>query len=607
MDIGHFKKEDMLFISIGFLITGVVSIILTPAVIAEGNIFDKINIAGYCLSHPFDISFTSSTYKVILATSFIYIICICIYLADKQNTRFNEEYGSAKWGDVSKLCRKYSDKNFSKNRLLTQNLRISETGKKVFLNLITLVIGGSGAGKSFYYCIPNLLQAQGSYIVLDPSGELLERTGAFLHSSGYKIKALNLDDMDDSFRYNPFEYIKTDDDVLRLCENIFRATVPKESHSNDPMWDNQAKAMLMAYMFLIFYEAGEDEKNMRVLMYIAREDTAEEDEEGNIKDTAISTMFDKLELENPEHIAVRFYKTARKGTAKTILGVQTTLMGRLNKFNLESVCRLTDCDELELYEIGKEKTTLFLVIPAEDKSFNFIISMLYSQLIPILYKQARESRGKRLEVPVHFLMDEFSNVILPGDFLTVLTTARKHDISFSILIQAISQLKPMFEKEQFNTLIGNADEFVYLGSGEFETQKYISERIGKETIIVKSHNLTKGIRGSFTENSQPVARELLTASEVDTFLGEKQALVKLRGNDWVIDEKIKPQSHPNYKYTSDVTGKAYKAGDASGMSAVIQYEDADTVSSIDIEAENISADIYNRINIITDEELVDLI
>ena len=596
------KKDTFIYIICGLLLIAAASVIFTPAFEVGGNLFDKIDAAAACLSWPIALHISKVTVKAFGTLFLIFLIGIAIYFSEKTHRRDGQEYGSSKWGDVKKLCKRYADKDFSKNRLLTQNLRISETGKRITLNLITLVIGGSGAGKSFFYCIPNLLQAQGSYVVLDPSGELLARTGAFLKMQGYKVRALNLDDMSSSFGYNPFAYIKTDDDVLRLVKNLFKATVPKGSHSNDPMWDNQAEALCMAYMLLIFHEGGEEEKNMRTLMYLAREDAVEEDEDGNIKETAVSALFHKVELETPDHIAVRFYKTARKGSAKTVLGVQTTLMGRLSKFNLESVLRLTDFDEMGFEKIGCEKTALFLVIPAEDTSFNFIVSMVYAQLIPILYRTAKSNFDLRLTVPVHFLMDEFSNVTLPDDFLTILTTARKHAISFSVIIQAISQLKGLFEKEQFNTLIGNADELLYLGSGEFETQKYISERIGKETIMVKSHNLSKGIHGSYSENSQPAARSLLEPSEVDTVLSEGKALVKLRGCDWVMDEKINPKKHPSYRHTSDVTGKAFSFSDGSRISSTIHFEGKEAEEDVRIYADDISADIYERIEIISEDE-----
>ena len=596
-------KKIGIYIAIGILCSALLSVILTPAFETEGNIFDKFGIAADCISLRHELYISDATKKVFIGIFIIYIFSIAVYESGKENKRTNEEYGSAKWENVRRICKKYADKDFFKNRLLTQNLKISETGKKIYLNLITLVIGGSGAGKSFYYVIPNLLQAQGSYIVLDPSGELLKRTGGFLKQEGYKIRALNLDEMEKSFGYNPFEYLESDDDVLRLVKIIFRATVPKESHSNDPMWDNQAEALCMAYMFLIYYEASEEEKSMRTLMYLAREDVIEEDEDGNILENAVTALFNKMELENPDHIAVRFRKAAMKGAAKTLLGIQTTLMGRLNKFNLESVCRLTDFDEMELFDIGREKTAMFLVTPAEDKSFNFLVSMFYAQLIPILYRQARKNKNLRLDVPVHFLMDEAANIVLPDDFLTVLTTARKHSISFSIIIQAISQLKEMFPKEQFHTMIGNADEFVYLGSGEFETQKYISERIGKETIIVKSHNLSKGIHGSYSENSQPAARALLDPSEVDTELGEENALVKLRGNSWIKDRKIDPKSHPNYKYTADVTGEDFEPIKMGRISAEIKAERGEIKENIIVNVDDLSVELFNRVEIITEDML----
>lgn len=579
-----------------------IAVVITPAIEMQGNIFEKITAIQ---SFPKAIHISNKMIKVFLILFAVYMVLVLIYESDQVNRKNSIEYGSSKWGNVNQICKKYSDKDFYRNRLLTEHMRISETGKHIPINLITMVLGGSGAGKSFYYCIPNLLQAQGSYVVLDPSGELLSRTGAYLKSCGYSVRALNLDEMDKSMGYNPFNYIKSDDDILRLVKNLFKATVPKDSHSTDPMWDNQAEALCMAYMYLIYYEAGEAEKNMSTLMYLAREDVIEEDEDGNIIENAVSALFKKIEIANPEHIAVRFRKTAMKGAAKTILGVQTTLAARLNKFNLESVCKLMEYDELNLYDIGNEKTALFLIIPAEDKSFNFIVSMLYSQLIPILYKSAKGNKNLKVKVPVHFLMEEFCNVVLPDDFLTILTTARKHNISFSIIIQAISQLEGIFKNKQFNTIIGNADSFVYLGSGEFETQKYISERIGKETIMVKSFSNTKGTHGSFSESNQPQGRSLLEPSEVDTELGDNRALVKIRGNHWIIDEKINPKTHPNYIYTSDVTGVGYELCKTDHMTFI--REDSNTIADISLDIDNISSDIFKRVNVMTYDELEEIL
>ena len=585
----------------------IIAVIITPALNIQGNIFDKLQVILDFLESPLRLSICKETIKAFFILLFIYIITILVYETSKVNRKSNIEYGSAKWGNAKTICKKYSDTDFYKNRLLTQNLRISETGKHIPINLITIILGGSGAGKSFFYCIPNLLQAQGSYVVLDPSGELLNRTGNFLASKGYKIRALNLDEMEKSFRYNPFSYIHSDDDILRLVKNLFKATVEKDSHSNDPMWDNQAEAMCMAYMFLIYYFASEEEKNMRTLMYLAREDIIEEDEDGNIVENAISALFKKVELENPEHIAVRFRKTAMKGAAKTILGVQTTLMSRLNRFNLDSICRLMDCDELNLYDVGNEKTALFLIIPAEDKSLNFVVSMLYAQLIPILYKSAKRNRGLKLKVPVHFLMDEFCNVVLPDDFLTILTTARKHSISFSIIIQAISQIEGIFKNKQYNTLMGNADSFIYLGSGEFQTQKYISERIGKETIVVKSYSNTKEAHGSFSESNQPAGRALLEPSEVDTEVGDNKALVKIRGNHWIKDSKINPKTHPNYRYTADVTGIYFEENMTAKGLSFIEEAPTNSVADLDVNIDDISVDIWKRIDIIPSDDLEEII
>lgn len=556
------KWSDKLYVAFGLGIVLYLGLLFTPVVYGEGNLFVKLKQAVELFKTPLAIQLIPETPKLLLLLCGLYGFALLVYGSTRGNRRTGEEYGSAKWGNPKSLCRKYADRTFQKNRLLTQNVRISTTGRPIRINQMSLVLGGSGTGKSYFYAKPNLLQANTSYIVLDPAGELVAATGNFLEEEGYKVRVLDLAEPERSWHYNPFWYLRKEADILRLVKILFQATVPKDSKSSDPMWDNLAEILCIAYVALLYDFGSPEEKNMRTLMWISQEDTIEEDENGGVKENAIMAFFQMIEQREPEHLAVKAYKSATKGAAKTRLSVQATLQGRLEKFNLESVCRMTDYDELELARIGMEKTALFLVIPAEDTSMNFMISMLYGQLFPLLYETAKQSPGLKLPEPTHILMDEFSNVKVPDEFMTYLTTGRKHKISFSILIQSISQLEKMYPKSEYETLIGNCDQFLYLGSNEHKTQKLISEWMGKETIQVKTSNISKGRNGQYSENEQKIARNLLEPDEVDTQIGEEYAILKIRGNRFILDKKIDPKKHPNYARSADGAGTRFLYGNA---------------------------------------------
>lgn len=303
--------------------------------------------------------------------------------------------------------RKYADKVPTRNKILTQNVSVGLDGRKHRRNLNTLVCGGSGAGKTRFFAKPNLCQANSSYVVLDPKGELLRDTGNLLSSKGYDIKVLDLINMEKSHCYNPFVYLRSDNDIQRLVTNLFKNTTPKGSQSQDPFWDQAATMLLLALIFYLHYEAPPEEQNFPMVMEMIRAGEVREDDE--TYKSALDILFERLEMRNPEHIALKYYRSYHSGSGKTLKSIQITLISRLEKFNLESLASITQNDELELWSIGEKKTAVFAIIPDNDSSFSFLVGMLYTQLFQQLYYQADVIHGGRLPVHVHFLMDEFAN------------------------------------------------------------------------------------------------------------------------------------------------------------------------------------------------------
>ena len=342
-----------------------------------------------------------------------YGLGIGIYLSSRRTYRRGEEHGSAKWGDPRAVNKKYRDKDPFQNRIFTQHVRMGLDGKKHRRTLNTLVCGGSGAGKSRFYAKVNLCQANTSFFILDCKGELLRDCGGLLKRQGYEIKVVDLLNMEKSHCYNPFAYLKNDNDVQKMVTNLFKATTPKGSQSNDPFWDTAASMLLMALVFYLHYEAPEDEKNFPMVMEMLRAGEVREDDDSY--QSPLDELFDRLEMRSPDHIAVKYYKDYRSGSAKTLKSIQITLASRLEKFNLSSVAALTATDELELARLGEKKVALFALIPDNDASFNFLVSLLYASTFQELFYSADRVHGGSLPVPVHFLMDEFANVSLPDD------------------------------------------------------------------------------------------------------------------------------------------------------------------------------------------------
>ncbi len=563
----HDKRSEMLLCIFGLV--PVIWIALLTAPYISSGLLEILDGIPKAINRPFNIKFCEDSVKAVLFFILCYFFGLGIYFSTKRNYRRREEHGSAQWGDARSINKKYSEKKFTANKLMTQNVRISYNSRKHGRNLLTVVVGGSGAGKTRFFCKPNLMQANTSFVVLDPKGENLRDTGFLLKKEGYEIRVMDLINMEKSHCYNPFVYLKDDNDVQKLVTNLFKATTPKGAQSQDPFWDTAASMLLLALIFYLKYRAPKEEQNFPMVMELLRAGEVREDNDEY--QSPLDELFERLEMKEPDHIAVKYYKDYHSGSAKTLKSIQITLASRLEKFNLSSLAALTATDELELPSLGKQKVALFAVIPDNDTSYNFLVSILYTQLFQQLFYLADYENGGRLPVPVHFLMDEFANVSLPDDFSKILAVMRSRSVSVSIVLQNIAALKALFEKE-WEAIMGNCDEFLYLGGNEQSTHKYVSELLGKATIDMNTYGKSTGHSGNYSTNYQISGRELLCPDEV-RMLDNRYALFFIRGERPIMDEKFDILKHPNVDLTTDGKAEPYQHGGVNESIASIMIEE----------------------------------
>lgn len=524
-----------------------VAILLADAIQPGRNLFELMEVLTEKLNHPFQFHYTEYTIKSMLVCTLLYAAGIGIFYSSQKNYRRGEEHGSARWGDARQICKKYSQKPYSQNILLTQNFRISLDTHKHRRCLNILVVGGSGAGKSRGFALPNIMQCCCSMVITDPKAELLRKTGGLLEKKGYEMRVFDLINPDTSFCYNPFEYVHDDKDVLRLISNLIQNTTPKGSQSSDPFWEKSETALLQALMLYLLHEAPPEEQNFAMIMeMLGSAQVKEEDED---YESPLDILFDRLEMRDPDSIAVKQYHIYKQAAGKTAKSILISVGVRLAAFNLPQIAKLTNTDELDLSSMGERKVALFCCIPDADTSLNYLVGMIYSQLFQTLYYMADRVHGGALPVPVNCIMDEFPNVSLPNEFEKILATCRSRSIYCSIIIQNMSQLKALF-KDSWESLVGNCDEFLYLGGNEKETHKYVSELLGKETIDTNTYGQTKGKSGSYSTNFQQSGRELLQPDEV-RMLDNQNALLFIRGERPILDAKYDLMKHPNIRYTED--------------------------------------------------------
>lgn len=546
--------EEIIFL--GILIIPVIWIALLIAPFIHKGLFNAMDDIFNAFDNPFSITWCSDSLRTVAIFLLIYLLGVGIYLSSLRNYRKKEEYGSAKWRNTKQVNKKYADPKYFENKLLSQNVRIGLDGKKHRRNLNTIIIGGSGAGKTRFYGKPNIMQCNTSFVTLDPKGEILRDTGYLLEKEGYVIKVMDLINMNKSHCYNPFEYIHDDKDVLKLITNLIRNTTPKGSQTNDPFWEKSETALLEGLCLFLLHEAPKEEQNFTMVMEMIAAADVREDDEYYI--SPLDRLFNDLQREKPNSLAVKQYNIYKQAAGKTAKSILISVGVRLAAFNLESIASITSTDELELEKVGERKTAIFAVIPDNDSTFNFLVGMLYTQLFQTLYYQADIVHGGELPVPVHFLMDEFANVALPDEFDKLLSTMRSRQIFVSIIIQNLAQIKALY-KDAWESIVGNCDELYYLGGNEQSTHKFISEYLGKETLDTNTYGKSSGKSGSYSTNYQQVGRELLTADEV-RLLDNDYALLFIRGERPIFDKKYDILKHPNVGYTKDGSAEAYQHG-----------------------------------------------
>ena len=519
------------------------------------NLFQWMGRFSQVLERPFSIGWTAHTPKFMLVSLIIYAFGIALYYSGRENRRPGEEYGSAKWGDPKALCQKYMDHQHKEaNIILTQRVRLGMDGYKTQRNMNILVIGGSGSGKTRYFCKPGLYSANCSYLVTDPKGELLKAAGGLLLSLGYEVRVFNLIDPEQSDCYNPFVYVREEKDVLSLIDNLIKNTTPRNASSNDPFWEKAEVALDSALMLYLIHEAPQDEQNFETMLYMMNfADVREEDEQYR---SPLDMLFRALEEEQPAHVAVKQYKVFKQAAGKTAKSILVTAAVQLAAFNIPQYAAMTSMDEMDFGSLGERKRAIFCVIPVNDSSMNYLVGMLYTQCFQELYRRADLKYNGRLPVPVRVLQDEWANVAQPESYPKILATCRSYNIGLNIIVQNVQQIKALYEKEH-ESIIGNCDTLLFLGGGnEPASLEFIVKLLGRETLATRTRGLTKGRNGSSTTNYQQTGRDLMTVDEVRK-LDTNKAILFIRGEDPVIDRKYNLKRHPNIKLTSDGKAKPY--------------------------------------------------
>lgn len=557
------KKPSAVFIVTGALLAAYLGYLIGGAWSDGQNLMTFMESFNQVCQKPFANYFNDNTVKSTAIALGIYAMAILMYYTSQRNYMPGKEYGTARFESPRKVNQVLMDKDENFNRILSQNVKMSLDFRKLKLNGNILICGGSGAGKTFYEVKPNLMQMPRncSFICTDPKGEILRSCGQMLKDNGYNVKVINLLDMDKSDGYNPFSYIREETDVVKLITNLISNTTPKGAAPSDPFWEKAEGLFLQAIFYYVWLEVKPNQRNFETVLKLLGE--AEVAQQGKPSKLDIRMKF--LEENNPmgaNHPAVKQYNKCMRGAGDTVRSIIISANSRLAFLENKQVLRLLSKDDLNLAELGigvngdgETKTALFCVIPDSDKSYNFIIGMLYTQIFQELYYQADFNCGGRLPIHVTFMLDEFSNVALPDDFCSLLSTMRSREISSIIIIQNFAQIKALF-KDTWETIPGNCDTFIYLGGNEQSTHKYVSELLGKGTIDKKSSGETKGRQGSSSRNYDVLGRELFTPDEVRK-LDNKKCILFIRGFDPIIDNKYIPFRHPKFAQTADGGGKPY--------------------------------------------------
>lgn len=519
----------------------------------DANLFDLMARFSEVLKHPALLRWTAYTPKGIIGALACYGLAVTLYYSDHENRRPGEEYGSAKWGNARELNKRYADQN-GKNVILTKRVSIGLDGYKHRRNLNILVVGGSGSGKTRFFCKPGIMSVNCSYLIVDPKGEMLRSTGYLLKDEGYDIKVFDLIHPRQSDGYNPFTYIRDDPDVLKLMDNLVKNTTPPKGASNDPFWEKAEIALDSALMLYLLYEAPVEEQNFEMLMF--RLECARVMEEDEQYQSPLDLLFQTLEERDPSHIAVREYKVYKQAAGKTAKSILVTASVRLAAFIFPQYAAMMQTDEMDFASLGERKRAIFCVIPVNDGSMNYLVSMLLTQCFQQLYLRADERYNGRLPVPVRVIQDEWANVAQPDSYPKVLATCRSYNIGINIIVQNIQSIKALY-KDEWEGIIGNCDTLLFLGGGNEPTSlEFVSKLLGKETVHTRTRGQTKGRSGSSSVNYQQTGRDLMTPDEI-RMLPTDDALLFIRGEKPVRDKKYDIKKHPNVRRTADGRAKPY--------------------------------------------------
>ena len=534
------KSNDTLFYLIGTI--PVVWLALLLAQSLGGGLPELLRNLTSALEQPTNIVWTDKSLPTILICLAAYGMAVLLYRTNQGRTRDGEEHGSAAWATPASVNAQFAQKD---SIPLTQHVRLGLDTHKHRRSLNVLVIGGSGAAKTRSFVLPNILTANTNYVITDPKSEVLLATGGYLKEQGYDVRVLNLVNLEQSDGYNPFRYLRDEKDVLKLVNNLIQSTTPKGSHESDPFWTKAETALLQAIILMLFQEAPEYEQNFSMVMRVLEYAEVREEDEGHV--SPLDLLFESIERRKPDSVAVRQYKVFKLAAGKTAKSILVSTAVRLAPFNLPQIQALTDHDDMDLYTLGEKKVALYAVIPDNDNTFNFLVSLLYAQAFQALYYSADQIHHGPLPRHVRFVLDEFAAMPLPG-FTRELATMRSRSISASVIIQNMAQIKELY-KDSWETIPGNCDTILYLGGNESSTHKYVSEMLGKATIDTKTHGQTKGKSGSYSTNFQMSGRELLTPDEVRK-LDNRYALLFIRGASPVVDEKYDLMHHPAISHSS---------------------------------------------------------
>ena len=511
------------------------------------NLFHWMGRFSQALERPFSIGWTPYTLKCMLGSLLLYGCGIALYYSSRENRRPGEEYGSAKWGNPKELNRKYMDhQHKDANIILTQRVRLGMDGYITQRNMNVLVVGGSGSGKTCFFCKPNIYSANCSYLITDPKGELLRAAGALLAAQGYEVRVFNLIDPSQSDGYNPFSYIHSEKDVLTLIDNLIKNTTPRNASSNDPFWEKAEIALDSALMLYLVSEAPPEEQNFEMLIYMMN--FAEVREEDDQYRSPLDMLFRALEEEQPNHVAVKQYKAFKQAAGKTAKSILISCGARLAPFDIPQLREIMSYDELELDRIGDRKTAVFFTISDTTPTYNFIVALAFSQMFNLLCERADNVHGGRLPHHVRVLWDEAANTGQVPNLEKLVAVIRSREVSLCLFYQQLAQCKAIYDKHA-ETILGNMDSVIFLGGREASTIKEISENwLGKATMQTEGHS--RGQSESYNQNTQRLGRELMTPSELATMPGDK-CILQLRGLPPFFSPKYDLKQHPNYKQTAE--------------------------------------------------------